>query len=65
MEQIFDRFLKDNDRVSLIKYNKNCRLMFPLTKKCRNTAQLKNQIVSLKQTDSHSDSNIFKAPDIF
>ena len=38
VEDVFDRYLKANDRAALIKYARNCRLMFPLTRKCRNTA---------------------------
>ena len=44
LKQIFDRGLEAQDRISLITYAKNSRVVFSLVEKDRNFTQLRNQI---------------------
>ena len=44
LKQIFDRGLESHDRISLITYSKNARVVFSLVDKDKNFIQLRNQI---------------------
>lgn len=44
LKQIFDRGLEAHDRISLITYSKNARVVFSLVDKDKNFIQLRNQI---------------------
>jgi len=44
LKQIFDKGLEDHDRISLITYSKNARVVFSLVDKDKNYIQLRNQI---------------------
>ena len=44
LKQIFDKGLEDHDRISLITYAKNARVVFSLVDKDKNYIQLRNQI---------------------
>jgi len=60
LKQIFDKGLEDNDRISLITYSKNSRIIFSLVEKERNFTQLRNQIERIEPY-SKSPSNLYKA----
>ena len=42
LKQIFDRGLESHDRISLITYSKNARVVFSLVDKDKNYIQLRN-----------------------
>lgn len=60
LKQIFDKGLESHDRISLITYSKNARVIFSLVDKDKNNTQLRNQIDRL-EAQSKSPSNVFKA----
>ena len=60
LKQIFDRGLEAHDRISLITYSKNARVIFSLVDKDKNFIQLRNQIDRI-EANSRSSANFFKS----
>ena len=64
LKQIFDRGLESQDRISLITFAKNARVVFSLVEKDRNFTQLRNQIDRIEAGQGEggsAQSNIYKA----
>ena len=60
LKQIFDKGLEADDRISLITYAKNARIVFSLVGKDQNFTQLRNQINRI-EANSNAPSNVYKA----
>jgi len=61
LKQIFDRGLEAQDRISLITFAKNARVVFSLVEKDRNFTQLRNQIDRIEPPGERVSSNLYKA----
>ena len=64
LKQIFDRGLESQDRISLITFAKNARVVFSLVEKDKNFTQLRNQIDRIESNGQGADgsqSNLYKA----
>jgi len=62
LKWIFDKGLESHDRISLITFAKNARIIFSLVDKEKNFTQLRNQIDRLKPdaAGQNQTSNIYK-----
>ena len=59
LKQIFDRGLEAHDRISLITFAKNARIIFSLVDKGKNFTQLRNQIDRIEM-NPRSQTNLYK-----